>query len=202
MTFPFSFPETFPGLDATAPVVVWATPEGPLHEKAPLVVAVRDFQGIGSVRIEVRFPTGYYEVAYDSAGFGRFYEDSSLVLLVPAGPTIGLAENTGPSWPDAGTTVYPVSPLGPTEYPYSVIVADGSNSETVEVTGINTFGRYVLATPLVNNYASGVATVRLAGTGIGGYYESGFTLRRRPHWPTDFEVSIEAVDVDGNRTVV
>lgn len=200
--FPRTFPATFPG--TSGPEVLWTTPEGPLHEKTPLVVAIRDYQGINSAIVKVAFPTGYFELAFVSAtGFGKFYEDSSFAISVPAGPEIGIAENAGPSGPGAGLTIYPVTPEAfGTGFPYDVIISDGVNTETATVTGKTETGRLELDSALVNDYLAGSATVRLAGTGVNGYYELALTLVRRPHWPTDMAVTVEAEDINGNWTIL
>jgi hypothetical protein len=200
------FPYTFPGDEDTAgPSVTFTVPAGAIHERRTVQVYVEDDGPISYVRIEAHYPTGYFEVVYESTtGFGRFYGSSLLDVLDPAGDPVGLAENAGPGWPGNGDYFYPLTGEGfpiTGDYPVEVILDNGSDPpEEVYVLGRNETGRHLVSPPLANEYLSGTATARIKGSGIGGGASRTFTIVRDLHWPNDFVLKVTATDAAGNVT--
>jgi hypothetical protein len=100
MGFPYRFAFTFPqgGDDDTAgPSITFGVAAGSIHENREITVSVADLSSISYVRIEIHYPTGYYEVAYETPevfldqelsvpagqGWGQFYTGSTTQALEP-----------------------------------------------------------------------------------------------------------------------
>lgn len=94
--FPYTFPFAYPlggDEDLTGPAVSFAL-SGAVHENRTIPITVSDLTSIDYVRIEIHYPTGYYEVAYETpggtgefsiqvSGWGRFYGGSTSQTLEP-----------------------------------------------------------------------------------------------------------------------